>query len=88
MQIVNEAVHLEHNWIFIAIPKTGTTSIRTQLRQTGEPLIPNPHLNILQVRDAISIFFSKKNLATNRSFPSVEVRTYSQIKNESSKFFF
>ena len=87
MQIVNEAVHLEHKWIFIAIPKTGTTSIRTQLRQIGKPLIPNPHLNILQVRDAIGIFFLKKNLATNRSFPSVEVRTYSQIKNDSASFF-
>ena len=87
MHIVNEAVHLEHKWIFIAIPKTGTTSIRTQLRQIGKPLIPNPHLNILQVRDAIDIFFLKKNLATNRSFPSVEVRTYSQIKNDSASFF-
>ena len=57
MQIVNEAVHLEKNWIFIAIPKTGTTSIRTQLKQKGVPLIPNPHLNILQVRDAINFFF-------------------------------
>ena len=78
MHIVNEAVHLEHKWIFIAIPKTGTTSIRTQLRQIGKPLIPNPHLNILQVRDAIDIFFLKENLATNRSFPSVEVKTYPQ----------
>ena len=34
-----------------------------------------------------SIFFSKKNLATNRSFPSVEVKTYSQIRNESASFF-
>lgn len=87
MQIVNEAVNLEDNWIFIAIPKTGTTSIRTQLRQTGVPLIPNPHLNILQVRDAISLFFLKKNLATNRSFPSMGVKTYSQIKDESRNFF-
>ena len=87
MQIVNEAVHLEHKWIFIAIPKTGTTSIRIQLRQTGIPLIPNPHLNILQARDAINIFFLRKNLATNRSFPSVEVRTFSQIKNDSASFF-
>ena len=87
MNIVNEAVHLEHKWIFIAIPKTGTTSIRTQLRQIGKPLIPNPHLNILQVRDAIGIFFLKKNLATNKSFPSVEVKTYSQIKIDSASFF-
>lgn len=87
MNIVNEAVHLEHKWIFIAIPKTGTTSIRTQLRQIGKPLIPNPHLDILQVRDAIDFFFLKKNLATNRSFPSAEVKTYSQIKNDSASFF-
>ncbi|RZP20731.1 MAG: hypothetical protein EVA26_08420 [Burkholderiaceae bacterium] len=87
MNIVNEAVHLEHKWIFIAIPKTGTTSIRTQLRQIGKPLIPNPHLDILQVRDAIDFFFLKKNLATNKSFPSVEVKTYSQIKIDSASFF-
>ena len=87
MQIVNEAVHLEKNWIFIAIPKTGTTSIRTQLKQTGVPLIPNPHLNILQVRDAINFFFLTKNLAVNKTFPTEKVKTYSQIKDE-SKFFF
>jgi hypothetical protein len=87
MQIVNEAVHLEKNWIFIAIPKTGTTSIRTQLKQTGVPLIPNPHLNILQVRDAINFFFLTKNLAVNKTFPSEKVKTYSQIKDESKIFF-
>ena len=87
MQIVNEAVHLEKNWIFIAIPKTGTTSIRTQLKQKGVPLIPNPHLNILQVRDAINFFFLTKNLAVNKTFPSEKVKTYSQIKDESKIFF-
>ncbi len=87
MQIVNEAVHLEKNWIFIAIPKTGTTSIRTQLKQKGVPLIPNPHLNILQVRDAINFFFLTKNLAANKTFPSEKVKTYSQIKDESKIFF-
>ena len=87
MQIVNEAVHLEKNWIFIAIPKTGTTSIRTQLKQTGVPLIPNPHLNILQVRDAINFFFLTKNLAVNKTFPTEKVKTYSQIKDESKNFF-
>jgi hypothetical protein len=87
MQIVNEAVHLEKNWIFIAIPKTGTTSIRTQLKQTGVPLIPNPHLNILQVRDAINFFFLTKNLAVNKTFPTEKVKTYSQIKDESKIFF-
>ena len=50
MQIINEAVNLEQNWIFVAIPKTGTTSIREQTRQNGTPLIPNPHLNILQIK--------------------------------------
>ena len=46
VQVVNEAVHLKQNWIFVAIPKTGTTSIRKQTIQRGRPLVPNPHLDI------------------------------------------
>jgi len=33
--LLNEAFHEPLRCIFIAIPKTGTTSIRTQLQQTG-----------------------------------------------------
>ncbi len=44
--ILNEAVNFEKQCIFIAVPKTGTTSVRVQIGQQGTPLIPNPHLDI------------------------------------------
>jgi hypothetical protein len=66
----NEAVNLSKQVIFIAIPKTGTTSIRQQLRVEGEKLIPNPHLTILQVRDGLYTYFLKCALGSNRHFPT------------------
>jgi hypothetical protein len=68
--ILNEAVNFEKECIFIAIPKTGTTSLRSQLRQQGTALIPNPHLNILQVKDSLYLYFLRQALGTNYSFPS------------------
>ena len=81
MRIVNEAVHLDHKWIFIAIPKL-TTLIRTVGRRY---LYPKPTPEYFASRDAMIFFFLKKS-STNRSFPSVEIKTYSQIKM-SGKFF-
>ena len=86
-QFVNEAVHLEQEWIFVAIPKTGTTSIRNQTRQHGRSLIPNPHLNILQIKDAIVVFYLQKNLASNFEYPSRQVKTYLEVKEDARMFF-
>jgi hypothetical protein len=67
--LLNEAFHEPMQCIFIAIPKTGTTSIRNQLKQSGEFLIPNPHLNILQIRDSIYPFYLRRSLGKNPAFP-------------------
>ena len=67
---VNEALHLPLNFIFIAVPKTGSTSIRAQLRQKGKPMVPGPHLNICQIRDMIYPAYLRASLGKNRSFPS------------------
>ena len=40
---LNEALNLSHNCIFIAVPKTGSTSLRSQLRKKGKPMVPSPH---------------------------------------------
>ena len=68
--ILNEAVNFEKECIFIAVPKTGTTSIRLQLQQQGTQLIPNPHLNIVQVRDSLYVYILRQALGQNYSFPS------------------
>jgi len=57
--IVNEAVNFEKEVIFIAIPKTCTTTVRTQIYQEGIPIIDNPHLNIIQIKDLIYIYIKK-----------------------------
>jgi hypothetical protein len=68
--LLNEAFHEPKGCIFIAIPKTGTTSIRNQLKQSGEFWIPNPHLNILQVRDCIYPYYLRRSLGQNLAFPT------------------
>lgn len=67
---LNEAVNFDLETIFIAVPKTGTTSIREQLTQPGPSLIPNPHLTIVQIRDSLYTFFLRQHLGSNKSFPT------------------
>jgi hypothetical protein len=79
-QVFNESVNFDKQCIFIAIPKTGTTSIRSQLKQPGIPLIKNPHLNIVQVRDSLYVYFLKETLGKNDSFPSDSVPSDADIR--------
>ena len=84
---VNEAIHIEKQAIFIAIPKTGTTAVRQQLQQEGQPLIRNPHLNILQVREALSLFLLMKTLGGNHEFPSVQQPTDAELRQRAAEMF-
>ena len=68
--IANEAIVFEKQCIFIAIPKTGTTSIRNQLKQEGTPIIKAPHLNIMQIRDLLYVYFLKMAVGKNKTFPT------------------
>ncbi|MEL7355045.1 MAG: sulfotransferase family 2 domain-containing protein [Cyanobacteria bacterium J06560_6] len=86
-QIFNEAVNFDKQCIFIAVPKTGTTSIRSQLRQQGTPLIEQPHLNIVQVRDSLYVFFLKQSIGQNKSFPSESVPSDKDIRVKSREIF-
>lgn len=85
--IINEAINFESQAIFIAIPKTGTTSVRTQMRQSGYPMIDNYHLNIVQIRDMIYPYLLKKNLGTNNHFPNVNVKSDEDIRKEAKEIF-
>ncbi len=85
--IINEAINFEKKVIFIAIPKTGTTSVRTQIRQEGKPLIDNQHLNILQIRDLIYFYLLKKHLGTNYSFPNPDRASDTVLREEVENIF-
>jgi len=85
--IFNEAVNFEKNCIFIAIPRTGSTTVRSQIKQEGIPLIESSHLNIKQVRDGLYIYFLKRSLGNNMSFPSQGVPADSEIREKTSNIF-
>jgi chondroitin 4-sulfotransferase 11 len=79
--LLNEAFNESLRCIFIAIPKTGTTSIRTQLKQEGDFLIPNPHLNIVQIRDCIYPYLLRRNVGMNNGFPTSGIQSDHQLRN-------
>jgi len=83
----NEAVNFDKRVIFIAVPKAGTTSVRSQLAQDGVPFIAAPHLNILQVRDALYTYLLLNSLGANRNFPSQGVRSDADIRAQASAIF-
>lgn len=85
--MLNEAVNLDLACIFVAVPKTGTTSVRRQVAPSGEALIPNPHLDIVQIRDALYIYFLKTELGKNQSFPSEGILSDSEIRQQASDAF-
>lgn len=85
--ILNEAVNFEKKIIFIAIPKTGTTTVRSQIKKKGVALIPNPHLNIMQVRDILYVYFLKCALGQNTSFPTESVPTDANIRAHAKNVF-
>jgi len=83
----NEAVNFDKRVIFIAVPKSGTTSVRTQLAQRGTPFIATPHLSILQVRDALYTYLLLRSLGANRSFPSQGVRSDADVRAAAKDIF-
>lgn len=85
--LVNEAVNFEKQCIYVAVPKTGSTSIRVQLRQDGLPLIATPHLNICQIRDAIYIFELMRSLSRTNHFPSTGSATDADVRARAKNIF-
>ncbi len=85
--ILNRAVDLERGVVFISIPKNGTTSVRRQLRQRGAPLIPNPHLDIVQVRDAMYTLALCAALGRNRTYPNPDAPTDADVRAQASATF-
>ena len=84
---INESINFNLQCIFIAIPKTGSTSVRRQIRQRGIPWIPSPHLNIMQARDLIYPHLLRSSLKTNLTFPSRNIPTDKDIRSQSRQIF-
>lgn len=84
---INESINFKLQCIFIAIPKTGSTSVRRQIRQKGIAWIPSPHLNILQARDLIYPHLLRSSLKKNLSFPSKNIPTDKDIRSQSNQIF-
>lgn len=77
--LFNEAVHPELGAIFVAVPKTGTTGIRKQMRAPGARfMIPEPHLDIRQIRDGLRVFEWMRAIDTNHAFPTDPAQIPSQ----------
>ncbi len=85
--ILNEAVDVDRGVVFIAIPRNGTTSVRRQLRQRGAPLIPNPHLGIVQVRDAMYTLALRAALGRNGTYPNPDAPTDADVRAQASATF-
>ena len=77
---LNGAVNFDLEAIFIAVPKTGTTSIRDQISPKGPYLIPEDHLNLVQVRDLLYPHFLARALNRNRGFPPEGVATDAEVR--------
>ncbi|NES21942.1 MAG: sulfotransferase family 2 domain-containing protein [Symploca sp. SIO3E6] len=86
--ILNEAVNFETQSIYIAVPKTGTTSMSSQFAPKGRALIPYPHLNIMQVRDTLYAYFVAKYIGEkNNNYPTIDVITDAEIRSKCRHIF-
>lgn len=83
----NDAVNFDLQAIFVAIPKTGTTSVRTQISPKGPYLFPFPHLSILQIRDALYAFELMKSLRQNRAFPTENLVSDTDVRKRARGMF-
>lgn len=66
----NEAVNESLQSIFIAIPKSGSTTIRRQIAPDGVSMIKGYHLSIQQIYAVMKTFELYRSLGQNRVFPN------------------
>ena len=84
----NEAVNFDLNCIFIAVPKTGTTTVRSQVRSLGPFMIDNPHLSLAQIQSILYPYILKCNLGRNCNFPTPrELATDREVREDAIELF-
>lgn len=88
--LFNESVDQDRRIIFVAIPKTGTNSIRHQIvRKDAAYMIDMPHLNIRQIRSGLVMYFWLTAMGCNESYPSdpERVREHGEAVEEGERFY-
>jgi len=83
----NQSVNFDKKIIFIAVPKTGTTTVRRQIREPGNAFISNAHMNIQQIRDALYVYCLSCSLGGNHDFPTHQVVADSDIRAQAKAIF-
>ncbi len=83
----NEAINLELKTLYIAIPKTGSSTLRTATRPPEDYLVPREHLNWRELREVMRSFWIHKQLGQAWGFPDPCRKTTEQICNEADVVF-
>lgn len=86
-ELVNQAVNFKLECIFIAVPKTGSTSVRSQVREKGRSLFPGPHLNIMQVRDLLYAHCLNRAFGKNLAYPTGDVPDDGAVRAQAREIF-
>jgi len=55
--------------------------------QKGIPIIENPHLNIVQIRDSMYVYFLKEALGKNKCFPTKSVFSDADLHSKAEETF-
>lgn len=66
----NQSIRLDLATIFVAIPKTGSNSIRSQFKSEGPYLLRAPHLTIQQLKELWNFWHIRESLHRNHRFPT------------------
>lgn len=83
----NEAIDFGHNCIFVAIPKNGTISVRSQLTIRDEYLYPHSHLDIVQIRRLLRLHHVMARLGQGAEFPDADTPSDGELAAEADTQF-
>lgn len=84
---ITDAVNTDLKTIFVSVPKTGSTTVRDQLKQYGTPFVLNGHLDIIQIREVIYVYLLKTRLRQVLEFPSINVPKDEDLRKEADRMF-
>ena len=85
--IPNEAINVTKKVVFVAVPKTGSTSVRSQTREVGKSILYHPHLNYVQLRDVFYIYQLRAHLRKNHDYPTTGILTDEAFRKASEETF-
>jgi hypothetical protein len=76
----NEGINLDLKVMYVAVPKTGSTSIRSHFRAKGPFLFDTPHLSINQLRQVLHFWALSQAVGRCREFPTDSDAVLSELE--------